>query len=233
MPNFEPIEDYLDTKKWCTWPFLDGRYNQEIKRKVLPQKRVCSSLPGVPSAGNSLWKTHSLHSGVRPHPAERCSQVQSLALLACGKRSMLRGRKACCALALLLWHPRHLLKDLSLSKDYQWGLLKLTRATNILVIEFEDTQITSVLFVGCRSDSIYTNQYEHLQIVQRDVKLGLQKVNWIKGDCLQIKSQILWFSEVLKTQVANTRPVGWIRPSTLFYPAWQLVPTCQQHRALT
>ena len=32
----------------------------------------------------------------------------------------------------------------------------------------------------------------------------------------------------LSAQVANTRPVGGIRPSTLFYPAWHLVSTSWQ-----
>ena len=35
-----------------------------------------------------------------------------------------------------------------------------------------------------------------------------------------------------KLQVANTKPVAWIWPSTLFYPAWYLVPTWWQHEAL-
>ena len=34
-------------------------------------------------------------------------------------------------------------------------------------------------------------------------------------------------------QVANTRPMGQIQPSTLFYPAKHLVSTWWQHRALT
>ena len=36
-----------------------------------------------------------------------------------------------------------------------------------------------------------------------------------------------------RTQVANIRPTGWIRPTALFYPAWHLVSTRRQCRALT
>ena len=35
----------------------------------------------------------------------------------------------------------------------------------------------------------------------------------------------------IKAQVANTRPMGRIQPSILFYPAWHLVSTQQQRRA--
>ena len=37
---------------------------------------------------------------------------------------------------------------------------------------------------------------------------------------------------VVGSQVANTRSTGRIQPSTLFYPAWHLVSTWWQHRAL-
>ena len=42
----------------------------------------------------------------------------------------------------------------------------------------------------------------------------------------------LYKSIHIKAQVANTRPTGRIRPSTLFYPARHLISTQRQHRAL-
>ena len=44
-------------------------------------------------------------------------------------------------------------------------------------------------------------------------------------------NQECWTRES-RAQVANTRPVGQIRPSSLFYPPWHLVSTWWQHRAL-
>ena len=55
--------------------------------------------------------------------------------------------------------------------------------------------------------------------------------NSLKPQCT-ISNPVQYHHPMVRTQVANTRPIGRIQPSTLFYPARHLVSTRQQCRAL-